>query len=156
MIKKIFEQLDSSFKENFKDVFDSLQSGASEEDLKELQEKCFKDKDLPPDLELLYKWHNGQTGYGSLNQNDNRTFLPIDEVIDAWEFLNGSITDIQGLMSKSWIPIAYNGGGDYLVYESEGENAGMVIAYWHDNDSREIEYRGLQEWLTAALEASRS
>jgi len=156
MINDILEQLDSSLKDNYSDVFESLQPGASEEELKTLKEKCFEGKDLPEDLVSLYKWHNGQTGFDSLNQNDNRTFLPILEVIDTWEFLNDPMEDILEPISRSWIPITHNGAGDYLVYETEGENAGKIIEYWHDDEGRDVEYDGIKAWITAALEVSKS
>ena len=150
------ETLEILLKNNFKDVYDSLQPGASEKQIAKLVEICLRGNSIPDDLFILYRWHDGQTGYGSLNQNDNRTFMPIKEVIDTWSFLNDPMEDICEPISKSWLPITDNGGGDHLVYETEGTNKGKILAYWHDDECRSVEYNSLKEWILAAVEASKS
>ncbi len=156
MLKDILKNIDISLKENYKAVYDSLEPGATDEQLSTLKEKCFVGNAIPKDLELLYKWHNGQTGFLYLNQNDNRTFLPIEEVIDNWEFLNDPIEDVLEPISKSWIPFTYNGSGDHLVYETKGDNVGTIINYWHDDEERPMEYKSLLDWAQGVLDASNS
>jgi len=41
--------------------------------------------------------------------------------------------DIAEPLSKPWIPILYNGAGDYVMYESEGSNKCKLICYLHDD-----------------------
>jgi cell wall assembly regulator SMI1 len=156
MLEDILEKIDVSLKENFTEVYDSLMPGATEIQLNLLEKKCFGGNTVPEDLKLLYKWHNGQTGYCSLNQDDNRTFLPIEEVIDNWEFLNDPMEDILEPISKSWIPITYNGAGDHLVYETQGDKMGKIINYWHDDEDRSIESESLVEWAKDVLNAAKS
>jgi cell wall assembly regulator SMI1 len=152
-MKDSLENIDKSLEKNFKDVFESLRSGATDEEI-ELLKKCFTDQKIPEEIISLYKWHNGQDGSFSLNQNDNRSFLPISEVIDSWEFLNDTLEEIQEPILKSWLPILYNGAGDYIMYEIEGHNKGKLISFWHDDEGRDIEYENLDEWAKEVLNAS--
>ncbi|MGB0906358.1 MAG: SMI1/KNR4 family protein [Maricaulaceae bacterium] len=155
-LSPLFNQIEAALKVNYPDAYASLIPGASEAELARLKDICFDGQDIPEDLSALYKWHNGQTGYGSINQEDNRTFLPIDEVIDAWEFLNDPMEDIDGPISKDWIPITHNGAGDYLVYVRRGEHTGGLISYWHDEADRYMRYSSLKEWLEAILTAAKT
>lgn len=158
MIEEILKEIEVSLRENFKEVFETLQPGASQEQLDLLREKCFDNNELPKDLEAIYRWHNGQTGYGSLNPNDNRTFLSIEEVIHTWEFLNdpADMDDRSGPISKTWIPFTHNGAGDHLVYETDGENKGKILKYWHDDEARSVQNDSLVAWLQEVLAASKS
>ncbi len=154
MLKEILDSIDESLENNFNDVFKSLQQGATEDELEFFREKFFTGKEIPEGLITLYKWHNGQVRFHSLNQDDNRTFLPINEVIDAWKFLNNPMEEIREPWSKSWIPILYNGAGDYVVYETKGSDKGKLIEYWHDDEDRDIVYDSLDEWAEEVLASS--
>ncbi len=143
MVRDILDEIDTLLAKNYKHVFDSLQVGATESALELLKIKCFSGEQVPQDLLTLYKWHNGQNGHYSLNQEDNKTLLSISEVIETWEFLNDPMEDILEPWSKSWIPILYNGAGDYVVYESEGIQTGKLISYWHDDEERVVEFENL-------------
>ena len=154
-MKEILEQIDKELNSNFKEVFKSLQPGASEDQLQKLS-NLFPNHELPDEITTLYKWHNGQVGYFSLNQNDNRTFAPVDEVIDTWVFLNDPMEDILEPISKSWVPILYNGAGDYIMYISEGANQGKLLSYWHDDEVRKIEYANFNEWALDALKSTKA
>ncbi len=151
MLKDILDEIDTLLAKNYKHVFDSLQIGSTESELELLKIKCFSGEQVPQDLETLYKWHNGQTGYYSLNQEDNRTLLSISEVIEAWKFMNDPMEEILEPWSKSWIPILDNGAGDYIVYESEGIQTGKLISYWHDDEERWVEFENLESWAQAVL-----
>ena len=150
-MEKILQEIEENLKEKFSQVYGEFQGGASDEELKDL--KNLFSEDLPQELIELYKWHNGQDGYGSLNQKDNFTFLPIDEVVDGYDFLNDPMEEPSKPYEKSWIPLLYNGRGDYLMYESQGENQGKILTYLHDSSERKIKYESIQELLTKALES---
>ncbi|MFM2478686.1 SMI1/KNR4 family protein [Celerinatantimonas sp. MCCC 1A17872] len=148
------EKIDQALQNNFYKAYESLQPGATDDELT-LLKVCFSSNQVPEEIVLLYKWHNGQLGSYSLNQKDNRTFLPIDEVVSSWEFLNDPMEDISEPFSKTWVPILYNGAGDYLMYETEGADKGKILSYWHDSERREVVYKNLKEFeqevLCAAL-----
>lgn len=153
MLKTTLKKIDKSLAINYPSKFKSLQAGASENELRALKEKCFPDKEIPIDILTLYKWHNGQLD-ASLNPQDNRIFMPIGEVIDAWDFLNDPKEDILQPWSASWIPFLYNGAGDYIVYETEGSLAGKLIKYWHNDKGRDVLHESLADWAEAVLMAT--
>jgi cell wall assembly regulator SMI1 len=112
MLKEILEKIDELLAVAYPKVLKSLQAGARDDEIKALKEQCFADKEIPLDLLTLYRWHNGQLGHYALNPDDNRTLLPIKEVIEAWNFLNDPMEDILQPCARSWIPVLYNGAGD--------------------------------------------
>lgn len=138
---------------NFKKVYQSLLPSATGLEL-ELLSQCFPGNELPHNIVALYQWHNGQTGSFSLNQRDNRTFLPVEEVVSSWQFLNDPMEDISEPLSRSWIPILYNGAGDYLMYESQGINKSRLISYWHDSERRDLVHENLEAWAQEVLRAA--
>ncbi|MET0029589.1 MAG: SMI1/KNR4 family protein [Candidatus Thiodiazotropha sp.] len=153
MIVDTLEKIDQALQNNFYKVYESLQPGATDDELA-LLKVCFPSNQVPEEIVSLYKWHNGQLGSYSLNQKDNRTFLPIDEVVSSWEFLNDPMEDISEPLSKTWVPILYNGAGDYLMYETEGADKGKILSYWHDSKRREVVYKNLKELEQEVLSAA--
>lgn len=154
MLKTILEKIDQPLAVAYPKVFKSLQAGASDEEIKALKVQCFADKDIPGDLLMLYRWHNGQLGHYALNPDDNRTFLPIKAVIDAWNFLNNPLEDILQPCSRSWIPVLYNGAGDYVVYETEGPLAGKLIGYRHNDPKRPVLHESVADWAQEVLDVA--
>jgi cell wall assembly regulator SMI1 len=155
MLEAVLHDIEAALAKNFEAVFASLGQSATDEALNQLQEKCFGGDTIPEDFKQLYQWHNGQSGYGSLNQADNYTFMPIDAVIAAWEFLNDPMEEVLEPISQSWIPFADNGAGDYLVYEiAAGDNQGKVLNYWHDDVQRPIASESLLAWAQSVLNAA--
>lgn len=149
----LLQQLDTALEAKSKTVFDTLQPGADDNELQRLRETCFADSDIPTDLAALYRWHNGQANHVSLAPDSNRIFLSIQKAIEAWSFLNDPQEDIDAPPSPSWIPVLYNGAGDYLMFETRSEGQGKLIGWWHDDEDRDVEYESLEEWVREMLEA---
>ena len=156
MLQDTLKRIDVELEANYPEVFNSLNSGATPEQLQQLKDVCFKGGDVPEELEALYKWHNGQNGYGSLNQDENRTFMPIEEVTGAWSFLNNPMEDVLEPISETWIPFTDNGAGDHLMLETSGDNTGSIITYWHDDEARSIYSTSLAEWAEKVLDSAKS
>lgn len=148
MIEDILEKIEQGLKANCPDVFASLRPPACPEMLRKFEQTCLAGGKMPEELRTLYQWHDGQDGYGSFNQNDNRTFLPVEQVIDAWAFLNDPMEDILEPIYREWIPISYNGAGDYLMYDLRD---GTLRDYWHDDESRSLDSDSLEAWLQGVL-----
>lgn len=144
-------KIEELLKQDFREAYETLQPGCTDDQIRLLEEECLSGRSLPEELAAIYKWHNGQTGYLPLNQSDNRTFIPIEEVIQTWKFLNDPQEDVCEPVSKSWLPITHNGAGDHLVYDLE---SGKIISYWHDDPSRAVVYESLSAWLDAVLTES--
>lgn len=142
---EILAEIDHLLSLHHREIFETLQPPASQETFDLFKSICLDGQDIPDDLQVLYSWHNGQkTNYESLNPSDNRTFLPLEEVIDSWKFLNDPEEDILEPISRSWIPITHNGAGDYLMYNLDN---GTLLNYWHDWEDRSVDYRNIHAWL---------
>ncbi|GAA6142605.1 SMI1/KNR4 family protein [Hydrogenophaga sp. 5NK40-0174] len=153
-MKDLLEKVDAELQVHFPEVHASLQPSVTEERLQAL-ESLLECQALPEDLAMLYRWHDGQGGGYSLNQNDNRSFLSVEEVLDAWDFLNDPEEDVKPPISPTWLPIFYNGAGDYLMYETAEADRGRLIAYWHDADDRSVEHESLESLVMAVWESAR-
>lgn len=130
-----------------------LCAGARDQELALLRNTIFGADPIPEDLELFFRWHNGQVGYESLSPMDNRMLMSIAESVGAWKFLSNPMEDIQQPWDQSWIPILANGAGDHIVYLASGTNKGGLLAYWHDADDRRIVFPSLEAWARKVLES---
>ena len=140
-------RIDELLKEANPEAFASLKPAASDAALKPLAD-AFSGGALPPDLMAFFRWHDGQSEIESLSQDSNRTPMSAAEALDAWQSLTDPKADLEQPFTKSWLPIFTNGAGDYLVYESAGQEAGALIGYWHGDDDRNVEYESLLAWAT--------
>nr|WP_240492508.1 SMI1/KNR4 family protein [Bacillus badius] len=154
------ENFESGFKESL-----NLQPGASDEDF-QLIEKTLG-MTLPEEVKSLYRVYNGQVW--ELGTNPfvrNLTLSPTSEVIDNWCFLQEEFDPDDGLeleiekelkpflWNSKWIPIAANGGGDYLCIDtdpSDAGTAGQVLYFWHDWGNRSVEARNIFEFIEICL-----
>lgn len=146
-MQALLDQIEEALLAHYPEVADSLLSPATEAELQALQQACLQGQELPEELRALYRWHNGQSGYGSFNQNDNRRWLPIAEVIAAWQFLNDPKADLLLPPEPEWLPLLYNGAGDYVMLAVGGADDGRLITYWHDDERRDDIYFSLEDWL---------
>lgn len=138
---------------------------------------------LPAELRESYLLHDGQE-YGELELNifptpadayDDMAFclLPIARVADEWKVWKDLIDggDFEGEFgepasgiadawwSDGWIPVAGNGGGDFLCVDmrpAAGGTVGQVICAWHDDAERHLlapSWGSYLEQLAADLES---
>lgn len=150
--------------EDFKDKL-YLQPGASDEDF-QLIEKTI-DITFPKEMKDFYKVHNGQEWQiGRECFVRNLTLSPTTKIIENWMFLQEEFepdelepeidSEIKPLLwNPKWIPIAENGGGDYLCLDTDPSDVGsvgQVLYFWHDWGKRSIEARSLFEFLQICLE----
>lgn len=141
----------------------TLPGPASEEAIAATEEKIgFK---LPADLRESYAIHDGME-YGDDELHiipagedamDTMAFclLPVASIADEWavwkELIDGGdfegeeATPDPGIVnawwSNGWIPVAGNGGGDFVCVDAEpaeGGKVGQVICAWHDMDDRKL------------------
>src|SRR5262249_742235 len=110
-----------------------------------------------------YAWRIGQAPRCFAALQHNRMFMSIDDVLGTHrlltEMLEGGEFDLQMWWSPRWVPFLDNGGGDHQCIDMGGAFGGVegqVINFWHDWESRDIEYLSLEKWLetfVASLEA---
>ncbi|MGN7400783.1 SMI1/KNR4 family protein [Cytobacillus praedii] len=149
---------------NFKDSL-NLQSGASDEEL-QLIEDILGVK-LPDEMKSFYRVYNGQDWEPGVNSFvRNLTLSPASEIINNWCFLQEEFDpddDLEldfekelkpFLWNSKWIPIAVNGGGDYLCIDTDPSDAGVagqVLYFWHDWGNRSVEAINIFEFIEICL-----
>ncbi|OAB47172.1 SMI1/KNR4 family protein [Paenibacillus antarcticus] len=149
---------------NFEETL-NLQSGATDEELQLIENTL--NVTLPVEMKKIYTVHNGQNWNVGVNSFvRNLTLSPISLIIDNWNFLQEEFEsddiepDIEGeikpvLWNSKWIPIAENGGGDYLCLDtdpSEAGSVGQVLYCWHDWGKRSVEAENLFEFIKICID----
>ena len=149
---------------NFEETL-NLQPGAKDEDFQLIESTL--GIILPEEMKNFYRVHNGQDWSVGVNSFvRNLTLSPISQIIDNWKFLLEEFdpddleSDIDNeirpfLWNSKWIPIAENGGGDYLCLDTDPSEAGVVgqvLYFWHDWGKRSVEAKNLYEFIEICLE----
>ncbi|WP_128103167.1 SMI1/KNR4 family protein [Paenibacillus sp. DCT19] len=142
-----------------------LQPGAKEEDFRSVEHEL--GVILPEEMKALYRIHDGQIwDIGGAAFVRNLTLTPLVQVKENWAFLQEEFEpdelepDIDDeikplLWNAKWIPIAENGGGDYLCLDTDpasSGNVGQVLYFWHDWGKRSVEASGLFAFLELCIE----
>lgn len=140
----------------------NLQPGATAEEFQLIENTL--GVTLPQEMKSFYSIYNGQVwDLGIEPFVRNLTLSPIAEIIDNWMFLQEEfdpddlLPDIEYgvgvqplLWHEKWIPIAENGGGDYLCLDTDPTEEGVVgqvLYFWHDWGSRTTDAKSLFEFL---------
>ncbi len=142
-----------------------LYEGATGEDFATLERTL--GVQVPAQLQSFYRIHNGQQeNKANTCFLRNLTLSSITEIIENWTFLQEEFDpeDIEvdaqpGVKpfawNAKWIPIASNGGGDYLCIDTdpaEEGTVGQVLYFWHDWEYRSVEATSLFEFIEMALQ----
>ena len=142
-----------------------LQSGATDQDFTHLEDVL--GVQFPEHLQSFYRIHNGQQeNKASACFLRNLTLSSIAEIIENWTFLQDELdpedweVDAQQSVkplawNSKWIPIAANGGGDYLCIDTdptEEGTIGQVLYFWHDWEYRSVEATHFFEFVEIALQ----
>lgn len=154
----------SNYESNFKESL-NLRSGASDEELQLIEDTL--GVKLPEEMKSFYKVYNGQDWELGVNPFvRNLTLTPTSEIIDNWCFLQEEFDpddDLEldfekelkpFLWNSKWIPIAVNGGGDYLCIDTDPSEAGVVgqvLYYWHDWGDRSVKAKNIFEFIEICL-----
>jgi cell wall assembly regulator SMI1 len=84
-----------------------------------------------------------------------REWKMMKELHDMGEFAGRKAAAQRGVRADwwnlAWIPIADDGGGDYMCLDlapAKGGAAGQLILFFHDMDERRLLARSLAAWLT--------
>jgi cell wall assembly regulator SMI1 len=148
----LIARLDRWLKEHRPAYYAALQPGRSEHRLREFEQGIgFR---VPDTFKELYVWKNGQDPKCFAALQHNRMFMSLEVVLDRHRMMNellaGGEFDDEMWWSPKWVPYLDNGGGDHQCIDMGGEFGGIegqVIGFWHDWESRDIEYPSLEKWL---------
>ena len=174
-MQEIWRRIETCLKTNASQVFNTLQSGVSDEQIQELEE--FLSIKLPEDVKSSYRIHNGQIGYdcGLMEASE---FLSLERIKNEWivwkELLDsGTFQREDGQdqgsepekgicnvwWSPQWIPLTYDGCGNHYCLDlnpSEEGTMGQIITMWHDDPERKIVAASFQAWLEKYAEGLES
>jgi cell wall assembly regulator SMI1 len=151
VIAKLLDELDRWLQTHRPDYHAKLQPGVSPSSLDRFEQDF--GLQLPVSFRMLYQWRNGQHPECSASLEDNRMFVPLEQVADTKRMLDGMIgKDFEdpSWWQEEWVPFLSNGGGDYLCLDLstvDGELPAKVIAFWHDRAFRPVEHPSLKLWL---------
>ena len=146
------KRIDTWLQTNRPEYYKNLNNGINDNELDAFEQR-FTLK-LPEDFRTFYKWRNGQSTNYFKSIQENRIFLPLSEISETKDMLDGMIGyDFEDpeWWRTGWVPFLSNGGGDYLCLDllaEDGGQPGQVISYWHDWEDRSVEYNSFQLWLS--------
>jgi len=170
-VPSLWRRIEQALKVKAPDVQQSLNNGATQEEIEELEAKL--GIGLPEDLKESYRLHNGENDTADevslIHGDEPYVLLTIKGIFDEWKSWKGlidkgafatdeSVPD-KGIRSNwwnsGWIPFASNGGGDSLCIDlaptKEG-TAGQVITMNHETPKRKRLAPSFAEWLAELAE----
>ena len=137
------------------ELYKALRKGASEAHLRE----CLgvKYKQLPPNLESLWVWRDGQDNLyaGDFHPAASEMFMSVHDATEVMEMLNAYVDsgDISSNNWRSdWLPITENGGGNFTCVSL---NTGEVCYYDKYAVSTRITFSSITDWLQEIVDGYR-
>lgn len=160
-MKEIWKRIETWLEANAPEIFDDLEPGASDQEIKEAEE--YLKVEFPEDFKDSLKIHNGQKGNASW-LIDGWQFLPLEKIMEEWDAWSDLMNsgDFEGIRSYSkgqikndwwnpkWLPLTYSGEGDHYCLDLDpdfGGYKGQIIISWHDMPNRDLVANSFREWL---------
>jgi cell wall assembly regulator SMI1 len=164
-----WRRLEAALKSKRPDVLETLQPGATAEDLTALAAAF--ERRLPAEAELFFQVHNGQkkkraSAFIRAGGEVDAPFrlLAVKEVIAEWRVWNGLVAKGEFRASTAlpdpgvakewyhpgWLPLTTDGQGDHHCLDlapAAGGRPGQVVMVWHDRAARPVVAGSLVEWL---------
>lgn len=161
-IRALWKRYEDFFKEKLPEQFETLNPGASEEELARLDTIKVE---LPDYVLEFFRIHNGHSfvveDFGEINDIDLvlSNYKVWNELLDDGTFEDSETEPDPGVKpgwyNSAWVPITDSGAGDNLVLDfdpAEGGTKGQVVTMWHDWEKREIVAPSLMAWFEAYLD----
>ncbi len=106
---------------------------------------------FPADMEESISICNGQNGLAAPLMGDWQ-ILSLEMIIKKWKMLKTSLEGKNDEWEQTWIPIAHNGAGDYLLVILNDKSKfqfGQIIEHWHADiwNKGKIVADSYKEWL---------
>jgi len=150
-VLELITDLDRGLQSRRPEYYRQLQPGVTYEMLDDFERQV--SLKLPNSFRTLYQWKNGQHPDCDEPIEDNRVWMPLEDIIATKDMLDGMIgydfTD-PNWWRREWVPFLSNRNGDHLCLDLttvDGEIPAQVIAFWHDWDDRSTKHPSLKVWL---------
>jgi cell wall assembly regulator SMI1 len=165
-MERIWLRLEAWLRPNAADVYSTLRTGATEEDLQTVEGEL--NVQLPRAVKDFYLIHNGQMtdkyGFTARNFLYGWQVPELKRVVQQWTLWKEVLEkgDFDGIHSQpakgvrhdwwnvKWIPITQNSTGDHLCLDlapGRGEKVGQMITMWHDAPEREVVGQSFKYWV---------
>lgn len=161
-VADLLARLDVALQKGAPRVLDRFHPGASEEQLADF-EKYFGMR-LPDTLRALYRWHDGMNpvvdgvyapahlyaGHWMSSLQQVRTMHKLRTAMSKDGTYQNTGRGGAGWWDSRWIPVFENDFGGSLCVDMAGSFTGVpgqLLQEWHDDASRTVEYRSLDNWL---------
>jgi cell wall assembly regulator SMI1 len=160
-MRSIWERIEVWLADNAPEILDSLQSGATDDVLSEME--AFLNVTFPQDVRNSYALHNGQT-LESPGLVEGRELLSLDAIRYHWSVWkelveDGALTRTKSLpdgpiqndwWNPKWIPLTYDGNSNHHCLDlnpAPGGDVGQIIMMWHDDPTRSLVASSFGAWL---------
>lgn len=165
-MRAIWRRIESWLQQNAPEVLVTLQPGATEEELQEIESELRVA--LPAPVRDFYRIHNGQStdkyGFTATKFLYGWQTPHLKRVVHQWRswkdvLEKGAFRGVHGVPDRGvrddwwnikWIPITQNESGDHLCLDlapAKGGSVGQIITVWHDAPERSIRGASFQEWV---------
>jgi cell wall assembly regulator SMI1 len=162
-MEEIWTRIDAWLKVNAPKLFDTLQPGASDSQIQALENAL--SIQLPEDVKVSYRIHNGQSGSAPGLIPEAQEFLSLERIREEWQVWKG-LLDEGSLLGGSepelgirtdwwnakWIPLTWDGNGNNFCLDldpADGGNVGQIISMFHDEEYRELLAPSFRSWMEA-------
>lgn len=155
-MKREWSQIKKWLKKNSPELYKDLLPGLSMTKIIKTENE-FGIK-LPDDYKESLSLCNGQLGMAD-NLLGDWSLLSLEATMKEWNGLNSLFIDdldkiykIEQIYwwNKKWIPIAYNGAGDFLCIDlsnSQSKTYKQIIAFWHTKEDRPMIFKNFKNLI---------
>lgn len=167
-MREIWNRIEQWLRANAPQVAETLQPGATEQQIVELE--SLLGRTLPADLRESLLIHDGQTEYPDVGFVDTQEFLSLERIRKEWSvwkelFESGAFTESESepdvgvrpdWWNPLWVPLTYDGAGNHYCIDlapADGGSVGQLITMWHDNGARTVLAPNFRAWLGAYADA---
>jgi cell wall assembly regulator SMI1 len=156
-----WKRIEAWLKGNAPEILVQLLKGAKDNEISSA-EKAMSIK-FPADVKASYRIHNGQDGRAAPLMGEWQ-LLSLKNMVSQWKIMKKLVDDgkFEDAIAKpigsvradwynpKWIPVAYNGAGDFHCLDLDPPprgHVGQIISFWHMDEKRQMLAKNFSEWL---------
>lgn len=165
-MNEIWNRIETWLKQHAPHILQSLEPPATVGQITETED--FLGVKFPDIVRASYAIHNGQSDIAIPLMGEWK-LLSLKVIAKQWKvqstlLAKGSFGTAKGSpigpakddwYNARWIPLAYNGGGDFICLDLDpaaGGTSGQMLSWWHVDDKRERLASDFSQWLARFAE----